>query len=130
MSNKVITSGNGGGHKINVKGGNTSFNLRIGSTIVIIGVVLALVYNVGFKTPSKKIVGTWRTTGNYTYVFSSNGRYQSDGGYTGTYTIEGDNIIISTVLMDNDIYKFELNGDSLKLYNEDGSLYTSLTRFK
>ncbi len=116
----------GGGKQV-IKGGNT--NIKIGGTVVVIGIlIIAILFGKGqFSSPEKQIVGTWETDGGFTYVFQSNGQYSHDGGWFGTYTVDGDTLTLCPVLNNPEIYKIKVSSNHLIIY-EDGEVYRELEK--
>ena len=107
---------------------NRNTTIKIGSTIIIIGILVVLFFagKNFLNSPSKQIVGTWQTEGGFTYVFNE-GTYSHDGGWMGTYSIEGNKLILCPVLNDPEIYTIKLSSKSLNIY-KNGELYRELKR--
>lgn len=129
MRDNVNVSNQGGKQKVSV-GDTRNFTIKIGSTIVIIGILIIFLFagkNL-FNSPSKQIVGTWQTESGFTYVFQSNGQYSHDGGWFGTYSVDGNILTLCPVLNNPEIYKISISSNSLTLYGEDGEIYVKLNK--
>lgn len=78
------------------------------------------------KIPSKKvssIIGRWESVEN-TWMdeleFFSDGTYSSDkDNYFGSYTAENGRLRLGGVLMSDLVYSYDLDGDTLILYEDD-----------
>lgn len=127
--NKNINAENGSGkQKISVKD-STNVNIKIGSTIIIIGILLVIFFAGRgiLNSPSKQIVGTWETENGFTYVFQSNGQYSHDGGWFGTYSVDGNTLTLCPVLNNPEIYTINISSGHLTIY-EDGEVYRDLEK--
>lgn len=128
MSGNINVENGAGKQKVSIK--NTkNFNIKIGSTIVIFGMVIA-VFFIGrsiFNSPSKQIIGTWETEGGFTYVFQSDGQYAHDGGWFGTYNVDGNTLTLCPVLNNPEIYTIDVSSEHLTIY-EDGEVYRKLEK--
>lgn len=75
---------------------------------------------VGCSSSTSKIVGRWtKTEGRgFSYLeFFSDGTYTSDHvNYEGNYSIDGDRLKLSGILVEAKTYTFEIKGDTLSLY--------------
>lgn len=113
-----------------IKGGNT--NIKIGGTIVIIGILLVVLFwgKGFFSSPERQIIGTWQSEKGATFVFNDNGQYSHSGGWFGNYNIEGNTLTLSPVLNNPEIYRIKISSDSLTLYDTDGDIYVELKRFE
>ena len=125
-----LTATQAGGGKQVLKGGNT--NIKIGGTIIIIGIVIAAFF-LGkgiFFSPQKQIIGTWQNEDGIIYVFGSNGQFSYSDGLVGSYAVDGNVLTITPIVDEIEIYRIEIQSDSLTLYSVDGELYMKLKKFK
>lgn len=87
----------------------------------------------GCANSEKKILGQWeyvdggRTFGDL--EFFSDGTYTSDSvNYDGKYSIDGNRIKLTGVLVSAKVYTFEIKGDTLNLMYDDGDVYATYER--
>lgn len=95
---------------------------------IILSIVFVIVVLTGCgKSPEKYIIGSWdRTVGEETWAvpfseieFFSDGTYASDSAnYNGNYSITGDRIMLSGILVTPLTFTFEVSKDTLSLYEE------------
>lgn len=70
------------------------------------------------------IQGGWAGPHLSELEFFSDGTYvSSSDNYTGSYTIEGDRIKLPGVLMETLVATFDISGDTLTLYDDEGDAY-------
>lgn len=81
---------------------------------------------------SGNIVGRWEKTEGYGFdylEFFSDGTYTSSHpNYASNYSIEGDRLKLTGVLMETKVYTFEINGNVLNLFNDSGEIYASFEK--
>jgi len=86
------------------------------------------------KTPQEELAGRWEVEGKgkFDYLeFFEDGTYVSDeSNYEGDYSISGDRIKLEGVLVDSKTYTYEVSGDKLTLYNNDGEVAAEYNREK
>lgn len=75
---------------------------------------------------ASSIVGRWESIDEdqsfSEFEFFSDGTYASNrSNYSGNYSIDGDRLRLSGILVSDRTFTFEIDGDNLKLY-EDGEL--------
>lgn len=86
-----------------------------------IALVVILLFNLAAcGSKESKIVGRWESTdrtNDYSYIeFFSDGTYVTDwANYNGTYSIDGDRLRLSGVLVSDRVYTFEISGKTLTL---------------
>lgn len=97
---------------------------KIISVILVTVLILALLASCG--SPSSKIVGRWtevtddRKLFSYIEFFSDSTYISSDPNYSGHYSIDGNRIKLSGILMEDLAGDFEIKGNTLIL---DGDEY-------
>lgn len=106
-----------------------NFSIKIGSTIIIIGMVIFFLLIRGniFDSTEKKIIGTWENEHGFTYVFQESGQYSHDGGWFGTYSVDGNILTLCPVMNNVEIYTISITSNSLTLY-EDGEILIELEK--
>lgn len=99
-------------------------------SVMLLAVLLA---GCGSKSPSDLIVGQWIVPGEedragttsklVALEFFSDGTYTSNrSNYSGGYSIDGDRIKLNGVLAEPLTFTFELDGDTLTFYYDDGEV--------
>ena len=86
----------------------------------------------GCKSTEDMIVGYWDNVegGSFSYLeFFSDGTYTSSHiNYEGLYSIEGNRLKLSGILVESKTFSFEIKGDMLYLYNRSGDLLATFVR--
>lgn len=75
---------------------------------------------------SSSLVGTWKkvdtkagSNGFTKFEFFSDGTYSSNQvNYSGNYSVDGDRLKLSGILVETKTFTFEIEGDTLKLYTD------------
>ena len=84
------------------------------------------------KSTEDMIVGYWENTegGQFRYLeFFSDGSYTSSHvNYEGSYSIEGNRLKLTGILVESKTYSFEIKGNTLYLYNRSGDLLATFVR--
>lgn len=87
--------------------------------------VVLVVTLVGCGSSTSSIVGRWNKTegSGFSYLeFFSDGTYTSSHvNYEGNYSIDGDRLKLSGILVEAKTYTFEIKGDTLSLYTSSES---------
>lgn len=87
--------------------------------------VIIVVTLVGCGSGTSSIVGHWSQTegSGFSYLeFFSDGTYTSDyDNYQGSYSIDGDRLKLTGILVEAKTYTFEIKDDTLSLYTSDES---------
>ncbi|MBR5565305.1 MAG: hypothetical protein IKW08_03965 [Roseburia sp.] len=100
----------------------TQKRLGLGLTMLLIIVSVFC----GCQSMKGKIAGRWEKiegSGLSTLEFFSNGTYTSDSpNYSGSYSIDGNRIRLEGILVETKVYTFEVDGNSLSLENDSGTL--------
>ena len=85
------------------------------------------------KSKSVTITGQWKDLNNrngiYELEFFSDGTYKSNqSNYAGTYSADGNRLRLDGILMEDLIYTFQIDGDTLTLYDDKdkGRKYTKV----
>lgn len=90
---------------------------RLAALILVVMLILA---SAGCGSGNASIVGQWNVTeGNkFRYLeFFSDGTYTSShSNYHGDYSIDGDRLMLSGVLVEPRTYTFKIQSDTLSLY--------------
>jgi len=71
---------------------------------------------------SSSLVGRWQVPDSSQKLeFFSDGTYDSsDANYSGGYSVDGNRIRLSGILMPDKTYTFSVSGNTLTFYNDDG----------
>lgn len=98
--------------------------LRVTAVAVILTICITVFAACG--NPADKLVGRWSKTSGGTSInyleFFSDKTYKSDySNYNGSYSIDGNRIRLSGVLVEDMTMNFEVNGDNLIFYSDNGN---------
>lgn len=88
----------------------------------------------GCQSKENKIVGRWNKIdgGQFTYLeFFSDGTYTSSHvNYSGNYSIDGDRIKLTGILVEAKVYTLEFEGNTMKLLYDNGTVYATFEKVK
>lgn len=108
---------------------NTRFLRRL--SLVVAAILLICIALPGCKSAEDQIVGYWKKVdgGPFRYLeFFSDGTYDSSSAnYEGSYSISGDRLKLTGILVESKTYSFEIKDDKLYFYR-GGSLYATYQR--
>ena len=83
----------------------------------------------GCQSNEDKIVGYWKNVegGRFSYLeFFSDGTYDSSHvNYSGNYSMDGNRLKLTGILVETKVYTFEIKGNTLNLLYSDGEVYAS-----
>lgn len=123
MADNIINNGG----KQTVK---KNINIKVGSTIIVIGLIVFIIWKNFIAAPEKQIIGTWQTESGYTIVFNEDGSFSRDGGWYGSYRLDGNSLILSPVMNSNEIYTIKISTNNLKIYFEEDDFWMEFTKLK
>lgn len=94
---------------------------KTSKTVLVLTLVIAMLITLAAcSSGGSNIVGRWTKTGGsgFSYLeFFSDGTYTSDHpNYKSNYSIDGDRLKLSGVLVEDRTYTFKIEGDTLSLY--------------
>ena len=78
-----------------------------------------------------KLTGRWQDTESSRHYleFFSDGTYKSDDvNYAGSYSVDGDRMRLSGILMEDITCTFKVSGNRLTIYNDDGEVLSVLEK--
>ncbi len=89
---------------------------------LILATILSIVMLAGCG--GNDLVGRWEDKNSGKFLeFFNDGNYTSDQtNYSGSYSVEGNRVRLSGILMPDKVYTFDISGDELTTYYEDGSV--------
>lgn len=98
--------------------------LKVTAVAVILAICITVFAACGNR--ADKLVGRWSKTSGGTSInyleFFSDKTYKSDySNYNGSYSIDGNRIRLSGVLVEDMTMNFEVNGDNLIFYSDNGN---------
>ena len=103
-------------------------NTRKKYYILMLALTLAIAFTFyGCSNSQNKLVGRWEKIEGYGILdsleFFSDGTYTSNQpNYEGAYSIEGDRIKLSGILMEAMVYTFEIKNNTLNLIKDNGDV--------
>lgn len=69
------------------------------------------------------LVGRWEdSSGEYLEIFSDGTYSSSDANYSGSYSVDGDRVKFSGVLMPDETFTYDVSGNTLTLYLDSGEI--------
>ena len=93
--------------------------------IIALVICMIIIFTLAACSSQKKIVGRWIVddSGYFNYIeFFSDGTYSSsDSNYQGSYSIDGNRIRLSGILVSDKTFDFSVHGNTLTL---DGRTYS------
>lgn len=102
------------------------------SILMLASMLLIAVVFCGCSSNGNAIVGRWEKTegSGFDYLeFFSDGTYTSSHpNYAADYSIEGNRLRLTGVLMETKVYTFEIKSNVLNLLNDDGEIYASFEK--
>lgn len=95
------------------------------ATSLFMALIMCVLLLVACGSSSGKLVGRWSKTDGGTSInsleFFSDGTYTSDyPNYYGSYSVDGNRIRLSGVLIEDMTMSFEVKDDTLTFYRDDG----------
>ena len=96
--------------------------LRVTAVAVMLAICITVFAACG--NPAGKLAGRWSKTSGGTSInkleFFSDGTYKSDySNYYGSFSVDGNRIRLSGVLVEDLTMNFEVNGDNLIFYSDN-----------
>ncbi len=96
-------------------------------TLALVTVAVTMLASCG----GSNLTGRWQDTESSRHYleFFSDGTYKSDDvNYAGSYSVDGDRMRLSGILMEDITCTFKVSGDTLTIYDDDGEVSSVLKK--
>lgn len=102
--------------------------------IILIFTIISVIIISSCGNSANKLIGHWSTGEKGTLSeleFFSDGSYvSSSSNYEGSYSVDSNRIRLNGILVDSLTFTFEVNNNSLILYDNDGDVYGEYSKLE